>query len=248
MSNNRTEILKSFRKVSVILVTLLLLTILLSVSMDEDMIIFFVIILLVQNFFLSIPIIAFWLYSFILFIFYYKYTSKTLRILHFLDIAIVIGILLQISSHTCDATTMEKHYNNHSIEMRVLISETRKMLTDSVPLFLEFEHSKPTHETGLSEHQIKQLKQSLERVGCIGININPSDSLKYGTLLFRRVGMGLYSYRLYKSPLHKTDLDNINADDRYIVYNDSTVFEYAGGVFGTQIFEGKDSYLQNRNK
>lgn len=72
--------------------------------------------------------------------------------------------------------------------------------------------------------------------------------MKYGTLLFRRVGMGLYSYRLYKSPLHKTDLDNINADDRYIVYNDSTVFEYAGGVFGTQIFEGKDSYLQNRNK
>ena len=67
----------------------------------------------------------------------------------------------------------------------------------------------------------------------------------YSTLRFRRIGMGMYSFRLYDQPLTPQQQDSINADDCLIVYNDSTVFEFGGGAFGIQHFVGKDEFLKD---
>lgn len=72
-------------------------------------------------------------------------------------------------------------------------------------------------------------------------------SFPYATFRFRRVGMGMYSFRLYDEPLSRAQQDSQNADNRLIVYDDSTVFELGGGVLGAQYFVGKQEFLEKRD-
>ena len=61
--------------------------------------------------------------------------------------------------------------------------------------------------------------------------------------------MGMYSFRLYDTPLSLEQQDSINANECLIVYNDSTVFEFSGEVLGgTQHFVGKQEFIDKRNK
>ncbi len=53
----------------------------------------------------------------------------------------------------------------------------------------------------LDEQYMKKLKSELEDCGCIGIDINDYSSPDYSVLRFRRIGMGMYSFRLYDYPL-----------------------------------------------
>lgn len=100
----------------------------------------------------------------------------------------------------------------------------------------------------LSEFEMKQLKERLDYLSCIGIDVDNYPNSEYSTIRFRRIGMGMYSFRLYHHPLTRQQQDSINANECLIVYNDSTVFEFWGGVFGAQIFVGKDEFLKSRNK
>ncbi|MDE6402269.1 MAG: hypothetical protein K2K86_00495, partial [Muribaculaceae bacterium] len=70
-------------------------------------------------------------------------------------------------------------------------------------------------------------------------------NLAYSRLRFRRVGMGMYSFRLYLNHLTPEQREGLNKYGTLIVYNDSTVFEYGGGVFGPQYFgsEIKQEFL-----
>ena len=60
--------------------------------------------------------------------------------------------------------------------------------------------------------------------------------------------MGLYSFELHDRPLTREQRDSINDDYRIIVYDDSTVFVYGGGVWGPQTFVGKEEYIEKRLK
>lgn len=84
-------------------------------------------------------------------------------------------------------------------------------------------------------------------MGCIGMEIDNYGLSPYTTFRFRRVGMGMYSFRLYDEPLSRAQQDSQNADDRLIVYDDSTVFELGGGVLGAQYFVGKQEFLEKRD-
>ena len=53
----------------------------------------------------------------------------------------------------------------------------------------------------LDEQYMKKLKSELEDCGCIGIDINDYSCPDYSVLRFRRIGMGMYSFRLYDYPL-----------------------------------------------
>ncbi len=95
---------------------------------------------------------------------------------------------------------------------------------------------------------MKNLKRELEEFcGCIGIDIKNYSNSGYSTLLFKRIGMGMYSFRFYDQPLTRNQQDSLNAYEYLIVYNDAIVFEYAGGVFGSQTFIGKKEFLEKRN-
>ncbi len=102
----------------------------------------------------------------------------------------------------------------------------------------------------LDEFEKKQLKERLDYLGCIGIDVNNYPDSEYSTIRFRRMNMGMYSYRLYNHPLSHDQQDSINADPCLIVYNDSTVFEFSAGVLGAQTFPGKQEFLeaQKRNE
>ena len=97
----------------------------------------------------------------------------------------------------------------------------------------------------LDEQDMKKLKSESEDCGCIGIDINNYSSPDYSVLRFRRIGMGMYSFRLYDYPLTHQQQDSINANECLIVYNDSTVFEFGGGIFGVQYFVGKTKFLKD---
>lgn len=59
----------------------------------------------------------------------------------------------------------------------------------------------------------------------------------------------LHSSRAFANRVYSLDIqDSLNANECLIVYNDSTVFEYDGGVFGVQHFVGKEEYMAKRRK
>lgn len=96
---------------------------------------------------------------------------------------------------------------------------------------------------------MKELRRLLEDFcGCIGIDVNNYPNTGYSTMFFRRVGMGMYSFRFYDHPLSPVQQDSINARENLIVFNDSTVFEYGGGAFGSLNFPDKEEFLKNKTQ
>ena len=67
-----------------------------------------------------------------------------------------------------------------------------------------------------------------------GIQLSDSGGLEWGCIHID-----------YDRPLTHHEQDSINNDVCLIVYNDSTVFEFGGGVFGAQHFVGKEEFMEN---
>ena len=65
---------------------------------------------------------------------------------------------------------------------------------------------------------------------------------------FRRIGMGMYGYQIYQKPLSPEKQKEINESDASIVYSPNVVFQYAGGVIGSQNFTSKDEYLEKKSR
>lgn len=139
----------------------------------------------------------------------------------------------------------EYYEGENGWRMRDIADRYRRMLPDSSQLIVEFENRSMPQSIVLNKQDMEKLENELEDCGCIGIEINNYSNPDYSTLRFRRIGMGMYSFRLYDHPLTPQQQDSINADDCLIVYNDSTVFEFGGGAFGIQHFVGKDEFLKD---
>lgn len=178
------------------------------------------------------------------------YTDRRLRTGHICDIIIVLIIIFVMKvSYSCDADTMAKQYEKYGDSMSGLIYDTKALVPDSVRLKVEFDMNMfedMNKSAYLNESQTKELKKRLKDIKCIGIGVNHRhDGLSWNTVYFRRIQWGMYSFRFYDRPLTKDERDEINRNNPYlIVYNDTVAFEYGGGVFGSQIFEGKKEFLE----
>ena len=200
-----------------------------------------------------IPLIGFWIYSFVKAISRHIKTDRVLLWFHIADLLLLGGIvyLLNRPLMKCDAFIMAECYNGEPVFwMWNTVNHYSDMLSDSTRLVVEFDNGdipqSMTQSDILGEFEIKKLKELLDYLGCIGIDVNNYPDSEYSTIRFRRIGMGMYSYRLYNHPLSPEQQDNINADPCLIVYNDSTVFEFCAGVLGAQTFPGKQEFLEGQ--
>ncbi len=257
------QVMNTLRFLSVMVITIYLVVLLFGVVQSDD---FWFTLIIVGTItisftlpFLTFPFIILWIYSLIVSLTKFssfKQFPLNLQILFYLQIldiilAVVVIILASRPAFNCDAEIMEKHYEKNANEMRRIIHETRESLPDSSRLRIEFKDGALKTDTKLlTDIQLKELENRLEKVGCIGIYINNTDNSGYAELSFRRIGMGLYTFGLYDHSLSKGRQDSINNGgmDNFIVFNDSTVFIYGGGAFGSQSFPNKKKYLDKKRK
>lgn len=247
--------MRFMRYLSVVVVTLVLIALVIGCSgvggADVDLALFFFILVFTALFFLSLPIIAFWIYSFFKSVRRRTRTDRILLYFHVVDL-LLIGLIVYLANNpkmNCNAKIMAEHYDREGAWMRNIARCERLSLPDSTSLVIEFGESKIIPEADyLDERYLHILKNQLDDVGCIGLEIDNYHLLPYTAFRFRRKGMGMYSFRLYDKPLTREQQDSLNADDCLIVYDDSTVFEFNSGVLGVQSFVGKQEFLDKRNK
>lgn len=247
--------LRFMRYVAVAVVTVILLFVfILSIGLDEfdlDVAIFVFILIFAAGFFITLLSAVFWIYSFIKAVRRRTNTDRILLWFHIVDLLLLGGIVYLHNKppQKCDAFIMAECYNGEPVFwMWNTADHYRNMLPDSTRLVVEFDNDEMSQSDILSEFEIKKLKERLDYLGCIGIDVNNYPDSEYSTIRFRRIGMGMYSFRLYHHPLTSQQQDSINANECLIVYNDSTVFEFGGGVFGVQHFVGKDEFLKRSNR
>ncbi len=247
--------LRFMRYVAVAVVTVILLFVfILSIGLDEfdlDVAIFVFILIFAAGFFITLLSAVFWIYSFVKAVRRRTNTDRILLWFHIVDLLLLGGIVYLHNKppQKCDAFIMAECYNGEPVFwMWNTADHYRNMLPDSTRLVVEFDNDEMSQSDILSEFEIKKLKERLDYLGCIGIDVNNYPDSEYSTIRFRRIGMGMYSFRLYHHPLTSQQQDSINANECLIVYNDSTVFEFGGGVFGVQHFVGKDEFLKRSNR
>ncbi len=199
---------------------------------------------------ITLPLIGFWIYSFVKAVRRRTKTDKILFWFHMFDILLLAAIILlyNLPSQTCDADIMAEYYNGkNGVLMRNITDRYRNLLPDSTSL--SYEIGEESYTNILSDKDAKELKRLLKSCGCIGIDVDNYPGEGYSTIRFRRIWLGMYSYRFYNRPLTITEQDSINQDECLIVYNDSIVFEYGGGAIGPQSFIGKKEFMEKlRNK
>lgn len=250
--SKKLSLLRFMRYADVAIVTLCLLALLIySTDTKDDGFVYLFLFFAVVAFYITIPIIGLWIYSFAKAIARRTKTDKILLWFHAADLLLLgmIVYMCNLPSRNCDAFIMAEYYEEgNGYRMRGIAERYRRMLPDSSRLVVELGDDSMPQSSVLSEQDLKRLESELEDCGCIGIDINNYSSPDYSRLRFRRVGMGMYSFRLYDYPLSRQRQDSINANECLIVYNDSTVFEFGGGVIGVQYFVGKHEFMETRNK
>lgn len=97
------------------------------------------------------------------------------------------------------------------------------------------------HLVGISADELEQLHTLLDRAGLIGIELERGSASV--ELLYKYVGLGLYSY-LIDSGMDSADYACLRDDISHIAYNDSVFFKYEPGAVGSFIFGGKEEYLR----
>ncbi len=242
----RQVFLRFMRYVAVTLATVWLLALMIT-SADTDFLFSLMIVSALVLFPIAIPIIGFWIYSFIKAVRRRTKTDKILLWFHIADLLMCCAVIYFANqpTHKCDAFMMAQYCRGeNAFWMRSTAARYRSILPDSTRLYVEVENGTIPQSDILSERDMKELKRLLEDCcGCIGIDVNNYSNSGYSRLLFRRIGMGMYSFRFYDHPLSSEQQDSINARENLIVFNDSTVFEYGSGAFGSLNFPGKEEFL-----
>lgn len=179
-------------------------------------------------------------------------------------IALVLLLLVRIPAYKCNPDEMVEHYDKHKAEMEALVSFTESALDEGQQMYLEFEHGKVSmfhtstvahwddaerlkseimSEVGLDEEEFKSIKKQLESIKCISIDTHFPDYCDIG---YKRVAMGLYSYRLYLNPMSDDVKRDALSDGHFIPYNETTLLMFGGGAAGPDTFghEVKDDFLR----
>lgn len=246
--NKRQRFIRFMRIVAVTLVTLWLLVLMIASADTDDLWFSLMIVSALVIFFVTIPITGFWLYSFIKAVRHRTKTDKILLWFHIVDL-LMCGAVIYFANqptHKCDAFIMAQYCRGeNAFWMRSTVAQYKNMLPDITELYVEIKNGTVPQSDILSERDMKELKRLLEDFcGCIGIDVNNYSNSSYSRLLFRRIGMGMYSFRFYDHPLSLEQQDSLNSKGNLIVFNDSTVFEYGSGAFGSLDFPGKEEFLE----
>ena len=166
----------------------------------------------------------------------------------------------------CNPDIMVEHYDENKSGLQDLIDYTSQSLDKGAQMQLEFEHGKisifhamgkndsicsynwDVHSediidslmqvVGLNHEELQNIQRKLKKLGCISIEINPRLS-DYVDIGFRRVDMGMYSYRIYNRPLNAEEKKEYFEDPMFIPYTDKVLLMYGGGAIGPQSF-GED--------
>ena len=251
--NKKSAFLRFMRYVAVAGVTVFLIVFMISSTDTDDFTVAVCVagLILLAGFFITIPIIVFWIYSFLKSIERKTKTDRILLWFHIVDLFLigVIAFLLTRPPLKCDANIMVQNYKGENgFWMRNIAHRYRNMLPDSTRLCVEIDNDYASQSRVLSEQVIKKLERELRDCGCVGIDVDNNTNRGYATIRFRRIGMGMYSYRFYDRPLTLHEQDSINNDGCLIVYNDTTVFEFSAGVLGAQRFVGKEEFIKSFSK
>lgn len=99
---------------------------------------------------------------------------------------------------------------------------------------------------GLTTDELNSLRKRLSDLGCISVELQ--QDAPGITIGFRRVGLGMYFFRLYDHPLSTQQWQSAMDDEALVPYDHYTVFEYGAGAIGSMTFPGKDDYLQRKGK
>lgn len=179
-------------------------------------------------------------------------------------LAIIMYFLIIVPAFTCDPDKMVKHYEKNKVGMEDLITYTASALNDGQQMYLEFEHGKVSifntstlrhwnvddiqkseimNELGLNDEEFYSIKNQLNSIHCISIDTHFPNYCDIG---YKRVAMGLFSYRLYLSPMSDKEKTRVLSDWHFIPYNDTTLFMFEGGAVGPDTFnqEKRDDFLR----
>lgn len=225
--------------------------------------------------FISLPLFAIYIASFIRSIPPVSIYKKIVLSLHILNVALwFIFYIFLPKPNPCDAALMEEHYRNHHADMYDLVRYVRNSLDDSCSIVLQYRDDKLLeftirnkrdykeckeiqnenkldtilHSVGLSMQKLKEIQNKMRKAGVIGIEINKTPKFHWmenSILLFRWYGVNRYQYALYDHPMTEEERDDVLRLHQHILYNDSVVFESYGGYPGGRGFPDKDEF-ENR--
>lgn len=204
-----------------------------------------------------------------------KCNSRHKKILLILNVINIILFLFPFfkPSGKCDADIMETHYTEYGGHMWQIYRNLYDKMNPGCYVHIEFENGDvsmfhfsngsgegesnwdPSEEkidslltqSGLDRKSLAWLENELDKIGCISISMQAAPGNPY-SIGFRRVGMGKYSFRFYHHPLSPEKYDSINSCGNLIVFNDSIVFEYGSGAFGSMNFPGKEEYMKKKSQ
>lgn len=249
--NKRATFFRFMRYMSTLAVTIILIAMTMMYlkleGFDLDWALFCIFIISIYLFFITLPIIGFWIYSFIKSIKRQTKADKNLLYFHIVDLFLLV-LVIYLGYHRPEpdynAKIMAQHYDTKGTQMRNIANYERNVLPNNTRLVIEFgENGGIPQADYLNEQHLKILKNHLDDVDCIGIDIvNTPPS--YTAFRFRRKGMESYLFRLYNEPLTREQQDSLRADESLIVYNDSTLFEFRGGVISGRHFVGKKEFMR----
>ena len=163
---------------------------------------------------------------------------------------------------------IRRNFDKHETELESLAKSMDGVLYPNTNITLEFEYGKESifHVTdslhqqhknrnedavsnkdslmnisGLNELEFKYIKNALKSCHCIGIETCLPD---YCEIWCTRVGMGMYSYRIYLRPLDEEEQTYYLNDYHCIPYNDHVLFMFDSSI-GTDTFtkEQREHYL-----
>lgn len=179
-------------------------------------------------------------------------------------LALVMFFLIRVPAYKCDPDEMVMHYEKNRTGMEELISYIESALNDGQQMCLEFEHGKISmfhtstmshwdvdkelkyeimSELGLDNEEFNSIKSQLSSIHCISVDTHfPA----YCDIGYKRVGMGMYSYRLYLNPMSDEEKEEALLDGHYIPYNETTLLMFGGGAAGPDTFSHKvkDDFLR----
>ena len=186
---------------------------------------------------------------------------KTLFVLDSIALVFLIAYLtIGNAQQRCDADIMERHLAKKQDVMLAAIDYTHQALAKDSRVTIEFSHGRlerfngtysaideadlqqKMRFVGLTKEEMRNIRRMLRQAGCIGITTHAD----YTELWYRRVGFGLYLYRFYNRPIPADEWDKM--DCSLIPYNNTVVFEYAGGAIGGDCFPGREEYLKVKGK
>ena len=176
----------------------------------------------------------------------------------------------------CSPDIMAEHYDKNKSGIQELIEYTNQSLDKGAGMHLEFEHGKISifHVTGkngliwssnwdvrseeridslmqvvgLNHEELYNIRRKLKKLGCISIKTSNAFA-DYNVIGFRRVGLGMYSYRIYNRPMNAKEKKEYDENPMFIPYTDRIVFEYGGGAIGSQTFgeEIKEDFMKKQS-